>query len=216
MWPTWCQTRATFWGSERAQAYGSVKLSQAQWDDLALWEIFLDAARKGMSMNRLVCWWPTRIVRVDAFPHGIWGCGLQSGVAWRYRLEPDLIGCGTLNCLEFLAALVGVWVEHQLGGDFTTDEVLLLCQGDSSSALGWPSKSSFGDEGPLHLAIARSLASYLIKHEILHDSQWFPGKENSVADVLLSRDFGFSDADVVSFARDRFTNQKPQHFCLVC
>jgi hypothetical protein len=80
------------------------------------------------------------------------GYGLQSGVAWRLLLPPDWIGRGSLNCLEFLAALVGVWVEHQVGGPWAEDEVL-LCQGDSSSASGWITRSSFGDECPLHLAM---------------------------------------------------------------
>ena len=88
------------------------------------------------------------------------GYGLQSGVAWRLQLEPDLIGRGSLNSLEFLAALVGMWVENKLGSAFGPDDVL-LCQGDSSSATGWLAKSSFGDECPLHLEISQSMTRYL-------------------------------------------------------
>jgi hypothetical protein len=101
--------------SERAQACGSVKLSDSQVADLQLWEVFLEAAAKGVSINRLVFWWPTRIVCVDACPQGMGGYGLQSGIAWRLLLPPDWICHGSLNCLEFLAALVGIWVEHQVG-----------------------------------------------------------------------------------------------------
>ena len=146
--------------SERAKVHGSVKLSQSQWDDIGLWKGFLDSALLGVSINRLVARWPTRIVRVDACPQGIGGYGLQSGIAWRIKLDPNLIGRGSLNSLEFLAALVGVWVENELGPSFGADDVL-LCQGDSSSATGWLAKSSFGDECPLQLAIARSMAGYL-------------------------------------------------------
>ena len=72
-----------------------------------------------------------------------------------------------------------------------------------------------GDKCPLYLAIARSFASYVTEHKICHYSQWFPCKEISVADAFLSRDFDLSDVDVASFVRDCFTNQIPQHFCLV-
>ena len=199
--------------SERAQACGSVRLSESQVDDLELWEVFLDAAAKGISINRLVFRWPTRIVRVDACPQGMGGYGLQSGIAWRLPLPPDWIGRGSLNCLEFLAALVGVWVEHQVGGPWAEDDVL-LCQGDSSSATGWIARSSFGDECPLHLAIARTMARYMIDHELTHYSQWFPGKENSVADVL-SRDFDLEDAAVVELITRKLSHHIPQGFRLV-
>ena len=140
--------------SERAKVHGSARLSQPQWDDLGLCRGFLDVALRGVPIGRLVARWPTRIVRVDACPQGMGGYGLQSGVAWRLRLDPDLIGRGSLNTLEFLAALIGIWVECELAGGIETDDVL-LCQGDSSSATGWLAKSSFGDECPIHMAIAR-------------------------------------------------------------
>ena len=133
------------------------------------------------------------------------GYGLQSGVAWRIHLEPDLIGRGSLNALEFLAALIGIWVENELGPALGFDDVL-LCQGDSSSATGWIAKSSFGDECPLHLAISRSVAGYLSERGITHYSQWFPEKDNSVADSL-SRDFHLDDVEIVSHLHQKFTNQ---------
>ena len=203
-----------FRASERAKVHGSVKLSQSQWDDIGLWKGFLDSALLGVSINRLVARWPTRIVRVDTCPQGIGGYGLQSGIAWRIKLDADLIGRGSLNSLEFLAALVGVCVENELGPGFGADDIL-LCQGDSSSATGWlANKSSFGDECPLKLAIARSMAGYLNDNSIPHYSQWFPGKENSVADVL-SRDFHLDDTAVVSLLHEKFPHQLPQSFRLV-
>ena len=196
---------------ERAKVHGSVKLTQSQWDDLGLWEEFLDSALDGVSINRLVARWPTRIVRVDACPQGMGGYGLQSGVAWwRLQLEPDLIGRGSLNSLEFLAALVGMWVENELGSAFGPDEVL-LCEGGSGSATGWLAKSSVGDECPLHLEISRSMARYLNDRRIAHYSQWFPGKDNSMADSL-SRDFRLSDVDLTAQLRLNFANQLPQSF----
>ena len=118
-----------------------------------------------------------------------------------------------MNSLEFLAALIGLWVENELGTTIGPADVL-LCQGDSSSATGWLAKSSFGDECPLHLAISRSMAGYLNEHGIAHYSQWFPGKENSVADSL-SRDFFLDDVEIVSHLRKNFANQMPQHFRLI-
>lgn len=195
---------------ERARACGSVRLSEAQVDDITLWERFLEDAARGISLNRVVCRWPTRVVRVDACPQGIGGYCMQSGVAWRFRLGPDLVGRATLNSLEFLAALVGVWVEHQVGPPWRADDVM-LCQGDSSSATGWIARSSFGDEEPLHLAIARAMASYLMEHRIAHYAQWFPGKENLVADAL-SRDFHLDDNALSSLIANRFSSHIPQSF----
>ena len=108
---------------------------------------------------------------------------------------------------------MGVWIEHQYGHEWRDDDVI-LSQGDSSSVTGWLTRSSFGDECPLHLALARSLSKYLMDHRISHFSQWFPGRENSVADCL-SRDFHLSDNDVISHIRRRFTKQIPQHFRLI-
>jgi hypothetical protein len=180
---------------------------------LKLWEAFVDAAANGVSKNRLVFRWLSRIVRVDACPQGIGGYGLQSGIAWRLLLPPDWIGRGSFNCLEFLAALVGVWVEHQVGELWAKDKVH-LCQGDSSSASDWISRSSFGDECPLHLATARRMAKYMSDHSLQHYLQWFPGKENSVADSL-SRDFWLGDKDIVEFLRQNVAHQLPQGFQLV-
>ncbi|KAI2499964.1 hypothetical protein MHU86_14538 [Fragilaria crotonensis] len=199
--------------SERAKAVGSVKLSDAQVDDIILWEKFLNDAVTGISLNRVVCRWPTRVVRVDACPQGMGGYCMQSGFAWRLKLEPDLIGRGSLNSLEFLAALVGVMVEHQFGDPWRADDVL-LCQGDSSSATGWIAHSSFGDECPLHLVIARMLASYLMEHEMPHYAQWFPGKENSIADVL-SRDFHLTDSALTSKLFELFSPQLTSSFQII-
>ena len=89
----------------------------------------MDATANGVSINRLVFRWLSRIVRVDASPQGIGDYGLQSGIAWRLLLPPDWIGRGSFNCLKFLAALVGVWVEHQAGELWAKDKVH-LCRGE--------------------------------------------------------------------------------------
>ena len=53
---------------ERSKAVGSVKLSDSQVADLKLWALFLDDAARGISINRLVFRWPSRVIRVDACP----------------------------------------------------------------------------------------------------------------------------------------------------
>jgi hypothetical protein len=63
------------------------------------------------------------------------------------------------------------------------------------SAAGWLAKSSFGDECcPLHLA--RTLADFCFMDKINCSSthQWFQGRENKVADMLL-QDFAPADSE---------------------
>ncbi|KAI2501767.1 hypothetical protein MHU86_6541 [Fragilaria crotonensis] len=127
---------------ERSKRSGKTRLTNPQRDDLSLWRSFLRRAAQGISINRLVCRWPTRIVRVDACPQGIGGYGLQSGIAWRYQLPEDLAGRATLNTLEFLAAFVGMVVEFREGKKWSPVSDVLLSQGDSTSAAGWLAKSS--------------------------------------------------------------------------
>ncbi|KAI2503360.1 hypothetical protein MHU86_11080 [Fragilaria crotonensis] len=110
---------------ERSKQAGKARLTKPQLDDLILWKAFLQKASRGISINRLVCRWPTRIVRVDACPQGIGGYCLKSGLAWRYQLPEHLLGRATLNTLEFLAAFVGMIVEFHEGAAWTDEDVLL-------------------------------------------------------------------------------------------
>jgi hypothetical protein len=100
---------------KRAGAKGSITLSGPQLDDLLLWKRFLQHAAEGISINRLMCRWPTQIVRVDTCSLGMGGFCLQSGIAWRFQLPESLLGRATLNALEHLAAFVGVLVEVSCG-----------------------------------------------------------------------------------------------------
>jgi hypothetical protein len=96
---------------KRTEAMGTITLSGPQLDNLVLWKRFLQHAAEGILINRLVCRWPTQIVRLDACPQGMGGYCLQSSIAWRFQLPESLLGRATLNALEFLAAFVGVLVE---------------------------------------------------------------------------------------------------------
>ena len=198
---------------ERSKQAGKARLTKPQLDDLILWKAFLQKASQGISINRLVCRWPTRIVRVDACPQGIGGYCLKSGLAWRYQLPEHLLGRATLNTLEFLAAFVGMIVEFHEGAAWT-DEDVLLSQGDSTSAAGWLAKSNFNDDCPLHLTIARAFADFCLTHEIDHYTQWFPGKENKVAD-MLSRDFALDDAALTDLITKNCSPFVPQNFRII-
>jgi hypothetical protein len=72
---------------KRARRSGSARLTRMQLEDLELWRKFLQKAADGISIKKLVCRWPTRIVRVDACPQGTGGYCLESGIAWIYLLQ---------------------------------------------------------------------------------------------------------------------------------
>jgi hypothetical protein len=133
------------------------------------------------------------------------------GVVWRYLLPPDLIGRVSLNTLEFLASYVGLAMELLFGPAPTPFEVF-LSQGNSTSASGWMRKSSFSDATPTQTAIAHATALFLLEqHTLAHYSQWFPGKDNNVADSL-SRDFHLLDACLAALCSHMAPSQMPTTF----
>jgi hypothetical protein len=198
---------------KRARRNGSARLTHMQLEDLELWLKFLRKAADGISINKLVCRWLTRIVRVDACPRGMGGYCLQSGIAWRYLLPKSLLGRATLNSLEFLAAFLGQLAEHSARRKWSNADVM-LCQGDSRSAAGWLAKSTLDDDCPMHLALARQFANFCITNNIVHFTQWLPGKKNNVADVL-SWDFALNDEEVTKLIRNNCSPFVPQHFRII-
>jgi hypothetical protein len=184
-----------------------------QLEDLELWRKFLRKAANGIPINKLVCRWPTRIVRVDACPQGMGGYCLESGIAWRYLLPESLLGRATLNSLEFLAAFVELLVEHGAGRKRSNADVM-LSQGDSRSAAGWLAKSTFDDDCPMHLALARHLPTSASQNDIVHYTQWFPGTKNNVADVL-SRNFALNDEEVTKLIHNNCSPFVPQHLRII-
>ena len=79
--------------------------------------------------------------------------------------------------------------------------------------VGWRNQV-FDHNCPLHLALARAFADYCITHDIDHYTQWFPGKENKVADIL-SRDFTLNDEEVTKLIRDNCSPFVPQNFKII-
>ena len=90
----------------------------------------------------------------------------------------------------------------------------MLSQGDSRSAAGWLAKSTFDDNCPMHLALARQFVDFCITNNIVHYTQWFPGKNNNVADVL-SQDFALNNGEVTKLIHDNCSPFVPQHFRII-
>jgi hypothetical protein len=130
--------------------------------DLRLWLRFLELAHEGISLNMIAFREPTHVFRTDAAEHGIGGFCAASGAAWRVELPPDCrVGMRegiTLNLLEFLGGIIGIWVE--ILAQRVPPLSCLLAQGDSTSASGWLRKSNFPEHSHrLHLEASRRSSS---------------------------------------------------------
>ena len=182
----------------KARRHGRQRFDSEDAEDLNLWLRFLRRAADGMSMNLLMCRCPTHEHISDACEHGIGGWS-SSGRAWRFALPEELWGRFTLNYLEFLAAVIGPWIDHIEGNPPTLS--CMLSGTDSTTAEGWLRKSNFVShcekdaDVAVKLATARKLADTLIETNTMLHSQWFQGKRNPEADSL-SRDTDLSDADL--------------------
>ena len=100
------------------------------------------------------------------------------------------------------------------GGKAWALEDALLSQGDSMSATGWLAMSSFDDNCPLHLTIARAFADFFLMHDVDHYTQWFPGRDNKKAD-MLSRDFALDNNEITLLIRKHGSPFVPQHFRII-
>ena len=198
----------------KARRHGRQRFDSEDAEDLNLWLRFLRRAADGMSMNLLTCRCPTHEHMSDACEHGIGGWS-SSGRAWRFALPEELWGRFTLNCLEFLAAVIGPWIDHVEGNLPTLSCV--LSGTDSTTAEGWLRKSNFVSHGEkdadvaVKLATARKLADTLIETNTMLCSQWFQGKRNPEADSL-SRDADLSDADLTKLLLSSPECQLPSNF----
>ena len=99
-----------------------------------------------------------------------------------------------------MAAVITPWIDIIAGRLSKGDCALSMT--DSTTSAGWMRKSNFREEDdPLQAAarieVARSHARRYMNQEIRDYSQWFPGKDNEVADSL-SRDMHLSDEILTS------------------
>jgi hypothetical protein len=175
------------------------KIPQAVEDDLRLFLLFLKQACDGISLNLITFRRPTHIYRADACDHGIGGYS-KRGRFWRWEIPPNLRCRASINILEFVASLVGMWL------DIIENEILplscILCMTDNTSSAGWLRRSNFKeqeDNVEMQKAkehCARTFAKLCIDSKIKIYSQWFPGKQNVIADSL-SRDTHLSDENIL-------------------
>jgi hypothetical protein len=150
---------------------------------------------------------PTHITHSDESIHGIGGFSATTCIGWQWELPVDLRRRATLNSLEFLAAYMSIWMEIQVAT--APHGSCFLHQTNSTSTTGWLQKSNFSDDDPFQLILARSVAKLVMDHESCLYSQWFPGVENKITD-LLSRDFHLSDADLLCLFTSRVPDQMPE------
>jgi hypothetical protein len=185
-------------------------------DDLNLMQSFLDRARRGIDMNLITYRRPTHVYRSDSCPAGFGGYSHQ-GFAWRYYFPDELLFRASNNLLEHMAAVITPWVDIIAGRLSKSDCALSMT--DSTTSAGWMRKSNFREEeDPLQAAarieVARSHARRYMNQEIRDFSQWFPGKDNEVADSL-SRDMDLSDTELTTHILTNFPSQVPHSFNIV-
>ena len=192
---------------QKEKEYGPQLTNQAQLKDLELWEELLQqVSKKGVDINNITFTSPTHTTYSDACEHGI-GRFCTNGIAWRYELPNDMIGQHSIDLLEFLAAAVTILIVML----DTNAPTKILAFTDSSSALGWLYKASFGSNQIDHDNIARWLARELVQRDSALYSQHIKGSHNFVADSL-SRDTHIA-ADKLTFSlRNLLPEQVPTNF----
>lgn len=128
----------------RSRHNGWTKLKFSEKEDLIIFQKFLNTTTfHGVSMNNLTYRKPTHILRSDSSLFGLGGYNIGSGKAWRLEIPEDCRLRTSLNSLEFLAAMISIWIEFL---DSTIEEEsCILSQTDSTSASGWIKKSNFAD-----------------------------------------------------------------------
>ena len=202
----------------KASRRRSVKLEQKHRDDLLLALRLLNKSNKGISMNLLSFRKPTHCYRADACHWGIGGYNSE-GRAWRWELPTHLQWRATLNMLEFLAAVIGPWID-------TLENTLppmscILSMTDSTTTNGWLRKSNFDDinqqenaeQNKCKLELARNHANRLLDNDINDYSKWFPGKANDVSNSR-SRDFQLNNNDITHLLFSSVPSQLPPSFTI--
>jgi hypothetical protein len=178
---------------------------------------FLKIARQGIDMNLVAFRCPTHVYRSDSCPFGLRGYS-DEGFAWRFEIPEDLRFRASNNLLEYVASIISPRVDLLAGRLNQRDCALLMT--NSTMLVGWLRKTNFreltgNDPDPVQAKVridtARHHVILLLKAGVKEYSQWFPGRENNIADAL-SRDFDCSDAALTQAFCDTCPSQLPQHF----
>jgi hypothetical protein len=166
-------------------------------------------------MNLLTFRKPTHVYRTDACEFGIGGYS-NNGRAWRFYIPDELQMRASINYLEFLAAIISVWIDITEGN--LPPYSCTLSATDSTTGAGWMRKSNFQlneNEHPIFTAskeeLARKYATLLMDAHLVDYSQWFPGALNDVADSL-SRDFNVDDKSLTNILFPHRNKQMPKNF----
>ena len=192
--------------------------------DLKLMDSVIKRANKGVDMNNLAHRMPDHVFKNDSCPFGLGGFDVQ-GNGWRWIIPPDLRFRASNNLLEHLANIASKkWGLHT--GVIKKGDCVLTMS-DSMVSTSWLRKSNFDeepdDEADKELAkinaavrnkMCREDALTAMENEICDYSQWFPGKENVVADSL-SRDDDRTDDELTFILKTFCPEQVPSHFRIV-
>ncbi len=179
-------------------------------EDISLFDkIFLPKAHTGINMNLITYRRPTHILWSDTCPSGLGGFSTNTGSAWRFQIPISFSGSLDTknNWLEFLAAIITIWLETR--HPTTPRHSCFLTLGDNASAVGWLHKANVNEETSKPLqTMTRHLASLLMEADCCINSQHFWGIHNNVADAL-SREHHLTDKDLVRSIHSRFSHQAP-------
>jgi hypothetical protein len=183
-----------------------LKNSSPFFEDLRLYQKILHWAANGISLNLIPFHQPSIFYRSDASKTGLGGYNIYSGAAWCLKLPFGCVKRARINTLEFLEAIISIWVDIYNNKVHAND--CILSQTDSRTAAGWLTKSNFSDslpssESSLCLIVARKLASLIIESSTCLYSQWFKGDSNNVADAL-SRAHHLSNTELSSLLTSFF------------
>jgi hypothetical protein len=84
----------------------ATRLTTVEHDDLLLIRHLISVAQRGISLNNMVRRMPDQhIGRSDAFEGGLGGYNLASGLAWRYRIQPEDKHKSRKKNLEYLTCM---------------------------------------------------------------------------------------------------------------
>lgn len=177
-------------------------------EDLKLWLDFINNARAGISINRIVFRKPTSIVLTDASELGIGGYCLQSNRLWRLKFTPEEARAFSLNMKEYLGAAIGAWLA--LEDDASTCPCILSLS-DSSSTVSWLHSSNHNpNSSPCHNELARMHARKMMLANACDYSQHIKGCENHIPDSL-SRDFHLSNQQLLSLFKSTCPHLLPDN-----
>ena len=118
----------------RQSANKLIKIPSKDIRYLQIWKRFMSYAKYGISINNIVYRRPTHIWWDDSCPTVIGGVSLI-GKAYRYNLPRHIQGQVSNNALEFLASMVGCWVD--ILDRYVTPQSCMLALTNNSSACGW-------------------------------------------------------------------------------